>query len=162
MTFYFAIVRLHLEYAAAVWSPNSKNDIKILEAVQRRTTRLVSRYRNWSYADRLAVFGLTTLQERRVRGDMIQLFKFYRGVNAASWVKPMAHCNSLSQAQPAGGVRGHRRILSGQVTTKCQQRANFFSNRVVNELNALPARVTDSTSVNQFKNRYDPQVGHYF
>ncbi len=154
-TLYCAFVRPHLEYAAAVWSPHSKKDIKILEAVQRRATKLVSRYRNWSYANRLAVFCLTTLQERRVRGDMIQLFKFYRGVNAASWVKSMAHCNYLSQAGPARGVRGHRRRLSGQVTTKCQQRANFFTNRVVNECNALPARVTESTSVNQFKNRYD-------
>ena len=25
---------------------------------------------------------------------MIQLFKVYRGVNAASWVKPLTHCNS--------------------------------------------------------------------
>ena len=154
-TLYCAFVRPHLEYAAAVWSPHSKKDIKILESVQRRATKLVSRYRNWSYADRLAVFDLTTLQERRVRGDMIQLFKFNRGINEASWVKPMAHCNSLSQAGPAGGVRGHRRRLSGQVATKCQQRANFFTNRVVNEWNALPARVTESTSVNQFKNRYD-------
>ena len=67
--------------------------------------------------------------------------------------QPMAHCNS--QVGPTGGNRGHSRRLSGQVTTKCQQRANFFTNRVVNEWNALPARVTESTSVNQFKNRYD-------
>jgi len=40
-------------------------------------------------------------------------------------------------------------------TTKCLQLANFFTNRVVNEWNALEARVTESTSVNQFKNRYD-------
>jgi ribonuclease P/MRP protein subunit RPP40 len=83
-TLYCAFVRPHLEYAAAVWSPHSKKDIKILESVQRRATKLVSRYDNWSYADCLAVFGLTTLQERRVRGDMIQLFKFNRGVNEAS------------------------------------------------------------------------------
>ncbi|RNA20167.1 RNA-directed DNA polymerase from mobile element jockey-like [Brachionus plicatilis] len=95
----------------------------------------------WSYADRLAVLGLTTLQERRVRGDMIQLFKFYRGFNAVCWVKPMEHCNSLSQAGPAGNFRGHRRRLSGQVTTKCQQRANFFTNRVINEWNALTVTV---------------------
>ena len=60
-TLYCAFVRPHLEYAAAVWSPHSKKDIKTLESVQRRATKLVSRYRNWSYADRLAGLGLTTL-----------------------------------------------------------------------------------------------------
>ncbi|RNA38413.1 hypothetical protein BpHYR1_013462 [Brachionus plicatilis] len=69
---------------------------------------------------------------------MIQLFKFYSGVNAVRWVKPMEHCSSLSQAGPADNIRGNRRRLSGQVTTKCQQRANFFTNRVINKWNALP------------------------
>ena len=137
-TLYCAFVRPHLEYAAAVWSPHSKKDIRTLESVQRRATKLVSRCRNWSYADRLAVLGLTTLQERRVRGDLIQLFKFHSGVNTVCWVKPMEHCNSLSQAGPAGGIRGHSRRFSGQTTNKCQQRANFFTNRVINEWNALP------------------------
>jgi len=83
-TLYCAFVRPHLEYAAVIWSPHSKKDIKILESVQRRATKLVSRYRNWNYADRLAVLGLTTFQERRVRGDMVQLFKYYRGINTVS------------------------------------------------------------------------------
>ncbi|RMZ97770.1 RNA-directed DNA polymerase from mobile element jockey-like [Brachionus plicatilis] len=56
---------------------------------------------------------------------------------------------------PARGIRGHARRLSGQVSIKCLQRANTFTNRVVNEWNALPASVVNATSVNQFKNRYD-------
>jgi len=36
---------------------NSKRDIRALEAVQRRATKLVPRIRNWSYDDRLTVFG---------------------------------------------------------------------------------------------------------
>ncbi|RNA20022.1 RNA-directed DNA polymerase from mobile element jockey-like [Brachionus plicatilis] len=137
-------------YRYKLYSTQPKNNQKILIngksialdnsrifQIYSRVTKLVSRYKNWSYADRLAVLGLTTLEEHRVRGDMIQLFKFYRGFNAVCWVKPMKHCNSLSQAGPAGNIRGHRRRLSGQVTTKCQQRANFFTNRVINEWNAL-------------------------
>ncbi|RNA36411.1 hypothetical protein BpHYR1_027718 [Brachionus plicatilis] len=47
------------------------------------------------------------------------------------------------------GIRGHARRLSGQVSTKCLQRANTFTNRIVNEWNALPATVTDADSVNK-------------
>ncbi|RNA10309.1 RNA-directed DNA polymerase from mobile element jockey-like, partial [Brachionus plicatilis] len=62
---------------------------------------------------------------------------------------------SLSQPGPASGIRGHARRLSGQVSTKCLQSANTFTNRIVNEWNALPATVIDADSVNKFKNRYD-------
>ncbi|RNA07864.1 RNA-directed DNA polymerase from mobile element jockey-like [Brachionus plicatilis] len=109
---------------------------KVISAITLQICKALNALENHYYS------RLTTLQERRVRGDMIQLFKFYRGVNAVRWVKPMEHCSSLSQAGPAGNTRGHRRRLSGQVTTKCQQRANFFINRVFNEWNALPCKVS--------------------
>ena len=44
------------------------------------------RIRIWSYEDRLAVLGLTSLHERRVRGDLIQMFKLTKGNNEVSWV----------------------------------------------------------------------------
>jgi hypothetical protein len=154
-TLYCAYVRPHLEYASSVWSPSSKRDIRALETVQRRATKLVPRIRNWSYEDRLTVLGLTPLHERRIRGDLIQLFKFNNGFNEVSWVNPLVQCSSLSQTGPARGIRGHKRRLSGQPSTKCMQRSNFFTNRVVNHWNALPAEVTDSQSINQFKNKYD-------
>ncbi|RNA25004.1 hypothetical protein BpHYR1_020836 [Brachionus plicatilis] len=42
-----------------------------------------------------------------------------------------------------------------KASTKCLQRANTFTNRLVNEWNALPGTVIDADSVNKFKNRYD-------
>ncbi|RNA22384.1 RNA-directed DNA polymerase from mobile element jockey-like [Brachionus plicatilis] len=56
-------------------------DSKMLEQVQRRATKLVPRIRNWRYEDRLAVLRLTPLHERRVRGDLIQMFKLTKGIN---------------------------------------------------------------------------------
>jgi len=135
-TLYCTYVRPHLEYAAVVWSTPSKKDAKML--VQRRATKLVPRIRNWRYEDRLAVLGLTTLHERRVRGDLIQMFKLTKGINEVSWANPPVHASSLSQPGPASGIRGHARRLSGQASTKCLQRANTFTNRVVSEWNTLP------------------------
>ncbi|RNA19677.1 Vertnin [Brachionus plicatilis] len=76
-------------------------------------------------------------------------------INEVGWVYPPVPASSLSQPGPASGIRGHARRLSGQVSTKCLQRANTFTNRIVNEWNALPATVTDAVSVNKFKNGYD-------
>ena len=127
----------------------------MLEQVQRRATKLVPRIRNWGYEDRLAVLGLTSLHERRVRGDLIQMFKLTKGINEVEWVNPLVPASSLTLTGPARGISGHARRLSGQASTKCLQRANTFTNRVVSEWNALPASVVNAISMNQFKNRYD-------
>jgi hypothetical protein len=79
----------------------------------------------------------------------------FNGFNEVSWVNPLVQCSSLSQTGPARGIRGHKTRLSWQPSTKCMQWSNFFTNRVVNHWIALPAEVTDSQSINQFKNKYD-------
>ncbi|RNA16877.1 RNA-directed DNA polymerase from mobile element jockey-like [Brachionus plicatilis] len=83
------------------------------------------------------------------------MFKLTKGINEVGWVYPPVPASSLSQPGPASGIRGHARRLSGQASTKCLQRANTFTNRIVKKWNALPATVTDADSVNKFKNGYD-------
>ena len=57
----------------------SKKDIDLLEKVQRRATRLMTSDKSLSYSDWLQKFGLTTLETRRLRGDLIEVFKMFKG-----------------------------------------------------------------------------------
>ena len=50
-------VRPHLDYCAAAWNPKHKKDIKKLEQVQRRATKLVPQIKFMSYHDRLLKLG---------------------------------------------------------------------------------------------------------
>ena len=52
-----------------------------MEAVQRRALRLIDNFKYLSYEDRLEKVKLTSLEKRRERGDMIQVFKIIKGID---------------------------------------------------------------------------------
>ena len=74
---YKALVRPHLEYCVSVWSPHYTKDKNLLERVQHRFTRMIKDVRDKEYLDRLKELNLWTLEERRNRADLIELFKIY-------------------------------------------------------------------------------------
>ena len=57
-----------------------------LESVQRRFTRMIDGVGLLPYSERLGVLGLTTLAERRLRGDLIEVFKAKQGLSKMSGV----------------------------------------------------------------------------
>ena len=54
-----------------VWNPYLKKDIDLLEGVQRRAANMILGYKHYCYEDRLALCQLSTLEGRRLRGDLI-------------------------------------------------------------------------------------------
>ena len=71
---YKTFVRPKLEHAVAAWSPWSAGDIETLEKVQKRMVRLISNKKGSTYEERLESIGISTLSDRRKRGDMIETF----------------------------------------------------------------------------------------
>ena len=78
---YTTLIRPHLDYACVVWNPYQSGDIRILEQVQRRATRVCSSLMHLSYHDRLEVLNLPSLMYRRRRMDMIMLYKILNGLD---------------------------------------------------------------------------------
>ena len=74
-----ALVRPHLEYANQVWAPRHAKHIIMIENVQRRATKLVPSLANLEYEDRLKRLNLPTLAYRRLRGDLIEVYKIMSG-----------------------------------------------------------------------------------
>ena len=150
---YKVYVRPHLEYAQSSWSPWLQGDINTLEQVQQRFTRMVSGMGNLTYGERLAKLGLTTLQDRHGRGDMIETFKILTGkvdVNPETWFTPIGSREGAANTRASDGHLNLARREASSETRKKQ-----FSVRVVPVWNALPETVKTQESLNCFKNAYD-------
>src|SRR6218665_2906319 len=69
-------------------------DMEKLEKVQRRATKMIQGFKCLSYEERLIRCGLTTLEKRRSRGDLIEAYKIITGKESVSDTVSH-HCNGL-------------------------------------------------------------------
>ena len=70
-----SMIRPILEYANSVWSPYLFQDIKTIENIQRTFTKKIHGMNNKKYSERLKLLNLPSLEFRRLRGDLIEVFK---------------------------------------------------------------------------------------
>ena len=140
ITIYKSLIRPHLEYCVQLWNPPAKHGfwkmIMDIENVQRSFTRLIDGLGLLSYEERLDILGLTTLVERRMRGDLIETFKVLGG---------FTNYSENLYRQSRSGMKLLYSINKG----KCID--NFLPNRVVNYWNKLPDYVKNATSTEAFK-----------
>jgi len=54
-------------------------DLEKLEKVQKRATKLIIAVKLLKYEERLRYLNLPTLNFRRIRGDMIEVYKMFSG-----------------------------------------------------------------------------------
>ena len=81
MPLYCSLVRSLLEYATVVWNPFLVRDIQSVEKLQRRVTKSVRGLRNIPYEERLVHLRIDSLERRRLKTDLTEVFKIIHGYN---------------------------------------------------------------------------------
>ncbi len=80
VTLYNSPLLPYLQYCIQFWSPSLIKDINRLE-IQVRATKLITEIRHLSYENKLQTLGISTLKARRIRLDIIQMYKILHEVD---------------------------------------------------------------------------------
>ena len=144
-----SLIRPTLEYGNTVWNPMLKKHINAIESVQRSYTKRIIGMGDLDYSSRLKELKLPSLEYRRFRGDLIEMYKICNNVYDPKTVKSL-----FEFAEPDNRTRGHCfKVKKRRTNTKKFQ--HYFTNRIVNVWNGLPEQFVCAKSLNVFKNFID-------
>ena len=78
---YKLLVRTKVEYNCPLWNPSKIEDIKRIESVQRSFTSKINEVNHLAYWDRLKKLQLMSLQRRRERFIILQVYKVFHDLS---------------------------------------------------------------------------------
>ena len=144
-------VRPIVEYHTCSWSPYQQSDITDIESIQRAFTRKLCQRANisfCSYNDRLEKLKLETLQCRRVKRDLVYIFKILHQYVDVSFTDHFQFSNFNGHF-----LRRHNLHLVRPTPAKTLVRDNFYATRAVKHWNNLPEDIVNSQTLSVFKSR---------
>ena len=139
------------EYCIQAWGPQHKKDVEHLEQVQRRATKIIRGLKHLYYGERLRELSLSSLEKRRLWGDITVAFQYLKGVYKQEGERLLMRVDS-------DRTRGNGFKL-GQGRFRLDIRKTFFTQRVVTHWNRLPKETVDAPSLEAFKARLDVALG---
>ncbi|MCL4126124.1 UNVERIFIED_CONTAM: hypothetical protein GTU68_015125 [Idotea baltica] len=110
-------------------------------------TKLVPELRDLQYEERCRQLGLLTLEERRLKGDLIETFKIRRGFDSVDQGIFFEYCET--------GIRSNTCKLKKRGQWRTATRVNSFSVRVIIFWNSLPEYIVTAQTIGAFKARLD-------
>lgn len=128
-----------------IWSPHFSKNVQALER-KKRMSRMKHRLGVNCCAERLDKFGLSSLERRRLRGDLIELYLIMRGMDRVDWL------NIFPQ--------GQRSVLKGKEVGGIHHRCAgmFYTHGVVGPCNLLPRVLVEIFTLVAFRRPSDRQV----
>ena len=118
-----------------------------MEMIQRRATKMIPEIRNYSYHQRIQELDLISFVQTRLRGQLIEVFKYLNRFTKASARGLLDyHLNDRTRNNGA-------KLIVKHFNTSVAQ--HFYPIKIKTSWNALPNEVVTSRTVNSFKNSLD-------
>lgn len=143
---YKAYVRPLLEYCSPAWNSVKVQDIMAIESVQRLFTRRLCDTPGVSYPDRLKHFGLEPLELRRIRTDLVELYKIVKNKSGVCF-------NDVLQYANITGNRQKNNLRIAKKFCRTSFGLNSYYSRNVDIWNDLPQSIVDAPSVKNFRDK---------
>ena len=137
-------VRPLLEYNTYIWSPTDVGSITKLERVQRRFTKRIPAVAHLSYRDRLEMLGLESLEFRRLRYDLVMMYKIVH--NLVDLER-----DALITITSSSVTRNSLFKIS-KPTSLSSARCKFLCVKSINVWNFLSEETRAAPSISRFKN----------
>ncbi len=136
-----------LEYASVIWSPSIRQEIELIESVQRKFTKRIPGLRNLTYEDRLSLLNRSSLENRRHKQDLLFLWALING--SVIYNGPFGIRFASQRCQT---TRGHNfKLTMPNLRTNLLRK--MFPFRVIPAWNSLPPNVVNAKSIGAFKRR---------
>ena len=98
---------------------------------------------------------MTDLKTRRLRGDLIQMFKLVNKMELVNFKKGINYNTKNFGDSIKYNLRRHSKALVREKIRNCNSRFNFFTNIIVNHWNQLPQETIEAKNLNSFKAKLD-------
>ena len=144
-------IRPILDYSSVVWNTGYLGDLRLLEGVQQKWTKMISGFRDLSYSEQLSKLKLYSIKGLVLRANLIMVYKILHSL-----------CPDLDHLFVRNinvRTRGH----SYKLAIPCwdtEVKARFFSIRVLPVWNELPEHVVTAVSVIAFKRQLNLSLGN--
>jgi len=136
-------VRPLLDYCSPVWAPVYKSDIELIERVQRSFTKRLIGFKYLTYDERLRLLHTDSLVLRRLKSDLIMIFKIIHNFVDLNIDDFFGFTNS-------NVTRGHEFKLCKPFCNNNARQFSFACRRI-DIWNSLPANIVNVPTVNLFK-----------
>lgn len=129
-------------YNSPAWSPFLKKDIILVERVLRNFTRRFPGLRELTYSQRLKRLDLLSLEEQRLRVDLIYTYRIIHNLIDLNFDEFFQYSKAPTRTNGYKLYKTYFRLDSSK---------GFFSNRVIDPWNDLPIDIVNSPTLNIFK-----------
>ena len=152
LTIYKSLIRPLLEYNCEIWNPYRLKDIIELEKIQRAFTFRIFGMQNFNYWERLDKLKLLSLQRRREKIIILNIWKIKNNLIPNS-INLMFKDHARSQACKA--VLPPLPKIKGNLLTKYE---NSFALKGAKLWNALPSPLTRMSQISEFRSSLDKHL----